>query len=69
MELTEERLIEILDHKLDEKFKEFPTKVEFKALQFAVEDIQEKVDRIDKRTDEDVRAVMKDVELLKLKHT
>jgi chromosome segregation ATPase len=46
---------------LDEKFLEFPTKQEFRSLQATVEDIQEKVTRIDIRTDEDTRAIMKDI--------
>lgn len=74
-ELTEERLIQILDNRLDEKlqriddrFLELPTKEDYRALKVIMEDIKQKVDRIDKRTDEDIRAVIKDVEKLKTKY-
>ena len=41
------------------------TKRDYNALKSVVDDINEKVTRIDKRSDEDVRAAYKDIESLK----
>lgn len=53
---------------LDERLLEFPTREDYRVLSAKVDDIREKVNRIDKRTDEDTRAVIKDVERLKKRY-
>jgi len=48
---------------------ELPTKQDFNALKASVDDIQEKVTRIDDRTDEDTRAALKDIVSLRKRVT
>jgi hypothetical protein len=45
----------------DQRLLELPTKQDYIALNEKIDDIQEKVTRIDTRTDEDTRAAYKDI--------
>lgn len=70
MELTQEYFDKHLE-KLATKddLLELPTKQDFNSLKTAVDDIQEKVTRIDQRTDEDTRAALKDIVNLRTRVT
>jgi hypothetical protein len=50
---------------LEQKISELPSKQDYDALKSVVDDIDEKVTRLDKRSDEDIRAAYKDIESLK----
>jgi len=64
MELTKEYFDQQLSL-LNAGIEELPTKSDFAALKQTVHDIQETVNRIDKRSDEDVRAAYWDIEQIK----
>lgn len=77
MELTKEHFdsqLEKLNTRMDgfatkDDLLELPTKQDFNALKASVDDIQEKVTRIDERTDEDTRAALKDIVSLRKRVT
>jgi hypothetical protein len=46
---------------IEQRFLELPTRQDYAALKSSVDDIQAKVTRIDKRTDEDERAALIDI--------
>ena len=46
---------------VEQQFLELPTRQDYAALKVSIDDIREKVTRIDKRTDEDTRAALKDI--------
>jgi len=76
MELTREYFEEYLEQKLsqfqdhiDLQLSQFPTRQEFKTLEVKIDDIQQKVTRIDTRTDEDTRAALKDLAKLQRRVT
>jgi len=50
---------------LDQKISELPSKQDYNVLKSVVDNINEKITRFDKRSDEDVRAAYKDIEGLK----
>jgi hypothetical protein len=69
MELTKEYFdsqLERLNNRMDgfatkDDLLELATKQDINSLKASVNDIQEKVTRIDQRTDEDTRAALKDI--------
>jgi len=69
MELTKEYFdsqLQKLNNRMDgfatkDDLLELPTKQDFSSLKTAVDHIQEKVTRIDQRSDEDNRAALKDI--------
>lgn len=62
MELTKEYFDQQLQNlSTKDDLLELATKQDFYSLKATIDDIQEKVTRIDKRTDDDTRAALKDI--------